>query len=47
MTDATGIVHNACVRRNDARGLNYDLPFVQMVDEKSRFKSARHGQACS
>jgi len=40
LTDGTGIVHNApAFGEDDARvGRNYDLPFVQMVDEKGRFK---------
>lgn len=41
LTDGTGIVHNApAFGEDDARvGRNYDLPFVQMVNEQGRFKA--------
>jgi isoleucyl-tRNA synthetase len=41
LTDGTGIVHTApAFGEDDARvGRNYDLPFVQMVDERGRFKA--------
>ncbi len=40
LTDGTGVVHNApAFGEDDARvGRNYDLPFVQMVNEQGRFK---------
>lgn len=42
LTDGSGIVHIApAFGEDDSRvGKNYDLPFVQMVDERGRFKDA-------
>ncbi|MDO5695735.1 MAG: isoleucine--tRNA ligase [Eubacteriales bacterium] len=42
LTDGTGIVHNApAFGEDDAKvGKKYDLPFVQLVDDKGEFKAA-------